>query len=140
MEHRQGEKMELKEYFENTVGRGVLATADSEGLVDAAVYSRPLFIDDQTVAFVMMERLSHANIQSNPHATYLFMEEVNKYEGKRLYLTKTKEETDQEVISRMTAGKASGMPEEYSHEMRFLVYFTIDAVLPLIGNKEKNHG
>jgi hypothetical protein len=132
--------MELREYFENTSGRGVLATADSEGLVDAAVYSRPLFIDDETVAFVMMERLSHANIQSNPHATYLFMEEVDKYEGKRLYLTKIKEETDQEVISQMTGKKASGMPEEYGHEMRFLVYFTIDAVLPLIGTKEKNHG
>ena len=33
--------MELKEYFESAKGVGILATADSKGHVDAAVYSRP---------------------------------------------------------------------------------------------------
>jgi hypothetical protein len=33
--------MKLKEYFENTRGTGVLSTADNEGKVDAAIYSRP---------------------------------------------------------------------------------------------------
>lgn len=33
----------LKFYFENTKGTGVLATADSDGKVDAAIYSRPHF-------------------------------------------------------------------------------------------------
>ena len=42
--------MGLKEYFENTTGRGVLATADVDGNVDAAVYSRPHFIDETTIA------------------------------------------------------------------------------------------
>jgi len=32
--------MELKEYFETTEGSGILATADSDGLVDAAIYRR----------------------------------------------------------------------------------------------------
>ena len=33
--------MELKEYFETTSGKGVLASADTKGQVDAAIQSRP---------------------------------------------------------------------------------------------------
>jgi hypothetical protein len=43
------DSMELKEYFEQTHGRGVLATADSDGKVDAAVYSRPHILEDGTL-------------------------------------------------------------------------------------------
>jgi hypothetical protein len=42
--------MNLKEYFENTKGVGVLSTADSSGKVNAAIYGRPHFVDDATVA------------------------------------------------------------------------------------------
>ena len=34
----------LKAYFESTKGTGILATADSNGKVDAAIYSRPHFL------------------------------------------------------------------------------------------------
>ena len=38
--------MNLKKYFEINHGTGVLATADNDGTVDAAIYSRPhLFIE-----------------------------------------------------------------------------------------------
>ena len=67
--------MSLGEYFEKTKGLGVLATADSKGKVDAAIYSRPHVMDDETVAFIMADRLTHNNLQSNPHAAYLFKEE-----------------------------------------------------------------
>ena len=35
--------MKLSEYFENVKGYGVLATADSAGKVDVAVYEAPLY-------------------------------------------------------------------------------------------------
>ena len=38
--------MELKEYFENIKGLGVMSTADSNGKVNSAVYSRPHFMKD----------------------------------------------------------------------------------------------
>jgi len=38
--------MSISEYFENTKGTGVLATADSEGKVDAAIYARPHVMED----------------------------------------------------------------------------------------------
>jgi hypothetical protein len=43
----------LKAYFENTEGSGILATADSSGKVDAAIYSRPHFLEEGTLAFIM---------------------------------------------------------------------------------------
>ena len=87
--------MDLKKYFENTKGLGVLATADSDGIVNVAVYARPHFLDGNdgnTPAFIMNERLSYANVQANPHAAYLFKEEGDGYVGKRLTLTKIREE------------------------------------------------
>ena len=47
--------MKLSEYFENTLGRGVLATSDANGAVDAAVYSRPHFVDEETAVWIMTD-------------------------------------------------------------------------------------
>ncbi|MFO8012456.1 MAG: pyridoxamine 5'-phosphate oxidase family protein [Phycisphaerae bacterium] len=128
--------MNLKDYFENRQGLGVLATADAEGKVDVAVYARPHVTDDETVAFIMADRLSHANVQANPHAAYLFHEKGPGYEGVRLHLTKTGEETSptkiQEVRRRTTPDICKG--EEGAQ--RFLVTFRVDRVRPLIGDGE----
>ncbi|HOV90507.1 MAG TPA: pyridoxamine 5'-phosphate oxidase family protein [Syntrophorhabdaceae bacterium] len=128
--------MKLSEYFQNTRGRGVLATADSNGVVDVAVYARPHFMDENTIAFIMLERLSHENLKTNPHAAYLFMESGEKFAGKRLYLTKIKEETDPEAIEKIRRRKSYNRTEEDKDKKRYLVYFRIDKVLPLKGDKE----
>ena len=119
----------MKDYFETTKGRGVLATADAQGVVDAAIYSRPHVIDSDTVAFIMRDRLTHHNLQSNPHAAYLFMEAGAKYVGKRLFLTKIREEKDTDLAHNLHRRK-------YNEEDKgplFLVFFRIDKILPLIG-------
>jgi len=125
--------MNPKEYFESVKGRGVLATADAEGRVDAAVYAIPHFIDDNTVAFIMRDRLTHKNLQSNLHAAYLFMEAGERYTGKRLYLTKTGEEQDSELLYTLRRKKY----EDDKSEPKFLVFFQIDKVLPLIGSGDE---
>jgi len=127
--------MTLSEYFEKTQGRCVLATADARGMVDLAIYSRPHVIDEENIAFIMLDRLSHVNLQSNPHAAFLFMEAGEKYVGKRLFLTKTKEEDDQEVIEKFRRKKSYELPDD-DKKKRFLVYFHVDKVLPLIGDHE----
>lgn len=126
--------MRLSEYFENAKGTGVLATAGADGKVNAAIYARPHFLDvndDETVTFIMADRLSHANVQSNPHAAYLFMEEGKGYAGKRLTLRKVKEETDTEKIQSIRRRQRPCECEEESTQ--FLVYFHVDGVRPLIG-------
>ena len=80
--------MTLKEYFHNTRGTGVLATADNEGRTDAAIYSRPHIMDDGTLTFIMRERLSFNNLKSNPYATFLFMEHGAHLKGMRLFIKK----------------------------------------------------
>lgn len=125
--------MELDDYFEKTKGVGVLATADAEGRVDAAIYARPHMMEDDTVAFIMADRLTHANLQSNPHAAYLFMENGGNYTGKRLFLTKVREEKNSESIEKLSRRKYP----ELEGKDRYLVYFTIDKVLPLVGPGEE---
>ena len=44
--------MKLSEYFEKNKGIGVLSTADSSGKVNAAIYGRPHFMDEETVALL----------------------------------------------------------------------------------------
>ena len=125
--------MTLSEYFESAKGTGVLATANAAGEVDAALYGRPHVIDDRTIAFIMADRLSHRNLLSNPHATYLFVERGEGYKGKRLYLTKVSEETDPQKIQAL---RRRPLPAEcgVENEARFLVHFRVDHVRPLVGD------
>ena len=125
--------MDLKNYFENTQGRGILATADFEGKVDIAVYSRPHVMDSETVAFLMRDRLTHHNLQSNPHAAYLFMEAGEAYAGKRLFLTKIREEKDTELVHKLRRRK---YPDDQTEPL-FLLFFHVEKSLPLIGPGEE---
>ena len=121
--------MELKHYFENTKGVGVLATADADGKVDAAIYARPHFMEDGTLAIIMRDRLTHHNLQSNPHATFLFIEDGPGYKGKRLFMTKLREEKDSELLNSLR--RRQYLDEK--DEAKFLVFFKIDKELPLVG-------
>ena len=121
--------METKDYFERTKGLGVLATADEHGRTNAAVYSRPHFMDDGTVAFIMRDRLTHNNLATNPYATFLFKEDGKGYQGCRLYLKKTSEEQNPELIASLRRRK---YPDKTA-EAKFLVFFEIIDELPLIG-------
>ena len=122
--------MKLEEYFDIKKGIGVLSTADSEGKVDAAIYARPHFMEDGSLAIIMRDRLSHHNLQSNPHATYLFKEEGSGYSGKRLFLTRVREEENTELLESLRRRKSTyGNDED-----RFLVFFKLDKELPLVGD------
>lgn len=129
--------MNVSEYFENAKGKGVLSTADSDGKVTAAVYARPHVMDDGSVAFIMADRLTHRNLESNPHAVYLFMEDGEKYGGKRLYLTKVKEEKNSPLIDTLRRRERCPVDEEYTKQNRYLVHFQIDRTLPLIGEGDR---
>ena len=125
--------MELNDYFETTTGTGILSTADKDGRVDAAIYSRPHFLDDGKLAFIMRDRLSHSNLRSNPHAAYLFIENGPGYKGKRLYLTMVREEKNAKQITSLQRRKRKIKVEED----RFLVFFELDRERPLVGDDNK---
>lgn len=121
--------MELKPYFENVEGKGILATADANGKVDAAIYARPHFMDDGTLALIMRDRLTHHNLQSNPHACYMFIEKGPGYKGKRLFLTRVREEPDSDLLQSLRRRQYV----DEKDDSKFLVFFKIDRELPLVG-------
>ena len=123
--------MDLKKYFENAKGVGVLATASLDGKVDAAVYARPHFMEDGTIAMIMRDRLTHLNLQSNPHAAYLFIEQGPMYEGRRLFLTKIREEEDSKQLYILR--QHSYPAKKDRRDPKFLVFFKVEKALPLIG-------
>lgn len=124
--------LDLKEYFMNTHGISVLATADAEGRVDAAIYSRPYMLDDDRLAFIMADRLTRKNLQSNPHAVLLFLESTETYAGTRLFLKKNKEGTGEEETDEGLKQKYEKACEEYKEDILYLVYFHIEKVVPLL--------
>lgn len=125
--------MDLEKYFAGSRGKGVLATADSEGKVDAAIYSKPHVMDDGSLAFIMRDHLTHHNLTSNPYATYLFIEEASRHQGVRLFLKKTKEDNDPDLLAAMTRRHLT-TEEDKAKGPKFLVYFSLEKTLPLIGD------
>ena len=128
--------MELREYFEDVKGLAVLATADDQGHIDVAVYAIPHVMDDTTIAFIMPDRLTHHNLQSNAHAAYLFKEDGPGYKGVRLFLKKLREEQDTELLHAIRRKKYAAEKGE-EETSRYLVFFTVEKTLSLIGAGEK---
>ncbi len=120
--------MKISEYFKSAQGTGILATADKDGKVDMAIYATPHVIDEGTIAFIMIERLTHHNLQSNPHAAYMFIEADEKYKGVRLFLTKIREEKGGPMLEAIRRKQYPDLKDQ-----EHLVYFKVDKVLPLIG-------
>ncbi len=127
--------MTLSDYFEKAKGKGIIATADTKGKVGMAVYARPHLINEKTAVFIMADRLMHKNLQSNPNASYLFAEEGPRYRGKRLYLSKIKEEENRDLVEQLRRRGCCPVDEGYKQGKRFVVYFKVNKVMPLIGTK-----
>jgi hypothetical protein len=127
--------VDLKKYFEETKGYGVLATADATGRVNLAVFARPHVMEDNSVAFIMPHRVTHNNLESNPQAAYLFLEAGPGYKGKRLYLTKIREEQDSELLYALRR-RTYPADQEKQAGPRFLVFFQVNQVLPVVGAGE----
>jgi hypothetical protein len=65
----------------------------------------------------------------------MFIEKGPGYKGKRLYLTKLREETDPELIDSLR--RKGGKHKAKSDEKKILVYFHIDRIRPLVGDNGK---
>ncbi|MHC4243187.1 MAG: pyridoxamine 5'-phosphate oxidase family protein [Planctomycetota bacterium] len=125
--------MSLTDYFETAEGTGILATADSDGNVDLAIYARLHMTDDETVVLVMSDKLSHTNLQTNPKAAYMFIEKTKGYRGKRLYLHKIREENDAELVQSIRKRKRYD-DEGEAVSGSSAVYFKVNKIRPLVGD------
>lgn len=123
--------MDWKEYFETKKGMGFLATSNNKGEVDIAVYSKPKVMDDGTLACGMADRLTHANLNENPHAVYAFNE--GGFQGKRLFMEKVKEETEGPLIDSIREEADRLVGPGVGDMVKFVVYFRVKKDLPLVG-------
>ena len=126
--------MNITEYFKTAKGFGVLATADSEGKVDVAFYTIPHIVDEKVVAFVMRDRLSHQNLQSNPYCAYMFLENGRTHSGLRLYLRKLREEKNSPLIDSLQQQDPKTNISHIDNSDKYLVYFLVDNIRPLEGD------
>ncbi len=127
--------MKLGNYFAENKGVGVMATSNGDGVVDTAIYSKPHVREDNTIAFIMRDHLTHANLQENGHANYLFLEDGGGFSGVRLFLTKIEESNDQELIASMKR-RCLSSEEDKALGDKYLVTFRVNKVLSLIGGNE----
>ena len=132
--------MKLSSYFNKVKGVSILSTADAKGNVNASAISKPFVVDEETVAFVMTDNLTHKNLQSNPHAAYFFLEYGEKYAGIRLHLTKIKESMDMDDIHEIRRKRYPIFTTKYSQESKYAVYFRVDMVLPLVAPRVLKRG
>ena len=131
----QGEIMKLAEYFENTRGTAVFATADGDGRVDSAIYSHPHCLADGTLGFVMADKRSHRNLLTNGQAAYLFIEEGGDYQGVRLQLDLVEETSDPELVNKYHRHPAKNCVLPASDTIYF-VTFKVKEVRKLVGDDD----
>ncbi|HEY5673410.1 MAG TPA: pyridoxamine 5'-phosphate oxidase family protein [Malonomonas sp.] len=127
--------MDLRHYFASQQGTGIMSTADNQGRVDAAIYARPHVMEDGTLAMIMRDRLTHKNLQENPHAAYLFLEASPGHQGVRLFLKKVREDDDPALIQQLTR-RTLTTEEDKARGPKFVVYFAVEKALKLIGGEE----
>lgn len=124
--------MDLRAYFNERQGLGVLSTAGSEGRVDNALYARPLIIDEHTIAFISSPHLTYRNLQSNGYACYLFIEAGERYKGLRLDLCKIGEEDDASRVAE--ARRERQAPHCVRNGEARLIFFRLERIRPLVGD------
>ncbi|MDF1552048.1 MAG: pyridoxamine 5'-phosphate oxidase family protein [Deferrisomatales bacterium] len=90
------------EHFERNRGTGFMATADKDGEVNIAVYSRRRVMEDGTLEFGMTDRLTHKNLQDSPKAACTFQE--HGFQGVGICLGKVRGKTNGAVFEEICRG------------------------------------
>jgi len=123
--------MKLAELFPEG-GRGVIGTADADGVVNMAVFAIPHVIDEETVAWGFTEGRSITNLRLNPHASYLYLAPVRGYSGWRLTLTMTHETGEGELLQKIKEEATRYSGTMAGAAVKQVVYFKVDEVRPLM--------
>ena len=123
--------MKLAELFPED-GRGVIGTADANGVVNLAVFTVPQVIDEQTLAWGFTEGRSMVNLRQNPHASYLYLAPSRGYSGWRLALTLKRETGEGELLATIKEQTNKVAGSQAGDAVKHVVYFTVDEVRPLM--------
>jgi hypothetical protein len=123
--------MKLAELFPEG-GRGVIGTADANGVVNMAVFATPHVIDEETLAWGFTDGRSLANLKQNPHASYLYLAPSRGYSGWRLALTMKQETGEGALLASIQEAASQAAGPQAGAAVKFVVYFKVDEVRPLM--------
>ena len=123
--------MKLQDMFP-AGGRGVMATSDSSGSVNTAVYAKPHVVDEKTVAWGMTAGRTWACVKENPHASYLYMNPGPGYRGVRLKLSLKESRESGEMLEAVRKHTAEIVGPEAAEAVEHVAYFEVEEIRPLI--------
>jgi hypothetical protein len=123
--------MKLAELFPEG-GRGVIGTADANGVVNLAVFAVPHVIDEETLAWGFTEGRSIANLKANPHASYLYLAPTRGYSGWRLSLTLKESSQEGTLLAKIKEQAAQAAGPQAGAAVKHVAYFKVDEVRPLM--------
>lgn len=123
--------MKLEEHFENG-GKGVMATAGSDGEVNTAVYAVPHILDEETVAWGMTEGRTYRFTKENPRASYLYFSPGGKGKGVRLTLEVKNIETSGKLLEKIRARASETVNPQAGASVMYAVTFRVVETRPLL--------
>ena len=125
----------LMEYFNKQPRLGVISTSSKDGKVDCAVYGSPQMIDEKTVIVALARGRTFENLQENPHAVYMIMEQgegILDWKGIRVYLKMLEFATSGPKLETYKSQMAKVVGEQAAGMIAVLATFEVTEVRPLI--------
>lgn len=122
----------LMDYFNKQPRTGVLSTASKDGKVDSALFGSPNMIDEKTVVIATGKNRTFSNLQENPYAIYMIMEQDTDWKGIRVYLKLKDSATSGEMLDTIKSQIAKMAGEEAAQMMYATVTFEITELRPLV--------
>lgn len=128
-------KKKVMEMFNRENRIGVLATADSNGDVNAAVFGSPRMIDEDTVIMAIGENRSFKYLQENPKASFIVVEPGQtpaSWKGVRLYLEVDSFERYGEVLDSFRENIRKVAGDRSADAIQAAIRFKVVDIRPLI--------
>lgn len=125
----------LMEYFNRQPRLGVLGTSNKDGIVDVAVMGSPQMVDEKTVIAAFARGRTFANLQENPNAVYMIMDQgsgILDWKGVRVYLVMTEYITSGPQLDSYKSQVAAVIGEQAAEMIQVLVTFVITEIRPLV--------
>jgi hypothetical protein len=139
----------LMEYFNKNPRLGVLSTSSKDGKVDSAVFGSPHMIDEKTVLIATAQNRTLANLQENPYAVYIIIDEcmdaskntdanmepgssILDWKGIRVYMKMKECHTSGDLLEMLLSQIANIVGEEAAKMIYAAVTFEIYEVRPLV--------
>lgn len=129
------DKKQVMEMFNRETRIGALATANSSGDVNAAVFGSPRMIDEDTIIMAIGDNRSYQYLQENPKASFIVIEPgetPTSWKGVRLYLEVDTFERYGEVLDSFRENIRKVAGNRSADAIKAAIRFKVKDVRPLI--------